>query len=436
MGDPLDAETQVGSLISQAHREKVHGFVENGREQGAEVTTGGEPGDGPGAFYPPTVLAKVESGMTVAQEEIFGPVVTVIPFEDERDAARIANDVRYGLFASVWTRDPARAHRLARQIKAGMIGINMPYTGFPGVPFGGYKQSGFGRELGDRDTRALPRDEERPALDVAEAVQPVRAVAGGRRHTPPPRLRGGYVVRSISLVGGLFLFAVGIVALLESDFGLSPWDVLAQGISFHTPLSFGTASIAIGFVVLAIAWALGQPPWIGTVANAVLIGLFIDALLSVDAIDSLDGQPLAVRIGLLVFGLVPLRGRNRLLHRRGDGSRPARLADAGLSRRTGVRIGIVRAAIELIVLVARHRARRHVRDRDDRLRGAHRADRRGVVRPACPVLARGPGPAGRSRRGLLDPHRRRDRQCGEPLMPRSGRVPTVMVLTGSPPSQT
>ena len=84
----------------------------------------------------------------MAQEEIFGPVVTVIPFEDEKDAARIANDVRYGLMATVWTGDPARGHRLARKIKAGTVGINMPYTAFPGIPFGGYKQSGFGRELG------------------------------------------------------------------------------------------------------------------------------------------------------------------------------------------------------------------------------------------------------------------------------------------------
>ena len=86
--------------------------------------------------------------MSVAQEEIFGPVVTVIPFEDEQDAARIANDTKYGLFATVWTGDPARGHRLARLIKSGMVGINTPYTAFPGIPFGGYKQSGFGRELG------------------------------------------------------------------------------------------------------------------------------------------------------------------------------------------------------------------------------------------------------------------------------------------------
>jgi acyl-CoA reductase-like NAD-dependent aldehyde dehydrogenase len=148
VGDPLDAETQMGSLISNPHRERVHGYVEQGREEGAEVVAGGEPADGPGAFYPPTVLAGVESGMTVAQEEIFGPVVTVIPFEDEKDAVRIANDSKYGLYATVWTGDPARGHRLARQIKAGTVGINMPYTAFPGIPFGGYKQSGFGRELG------------------------------------------------------------------------------------------------------------------------------------------------------------------------------------------------------------------------------------------------------------------------------------------------
>ena len=147
VGDPLDPETQMGSLISRAHRERVHGFVEQGRSEGAEVVLGGEPAEGNGAFYPPTVIANVDNAMTVAQEEIFGPVVTVIPFEDEADAIRIANDVRYGLMATVWTGDPARGHRIAARIKSGTVGINMPYTAFPGIPFGGYKQSGFGREL-------------------------------------------------------------------------------------------------------------------------------------------------------------------------------------------------------------------------------------------------------------------------------------------------
>jgi aldehyde dehydrogenase (NAD+)/betaine-aldehyde dehydrogenase len=146
VGDPLDAETQMGSLISESHREKVHGFVEGARAEGAEVTTGGAIADGPGAFYPPTVIAGGNQ-LRVAQEEIFGPVVTVIPFDDENDAVRIANDVRYGLLATVWTGDPGKGHRIAAKIKSGTVGINMPYTAFPGIPFGGYKQSGFGREL-------------------------------------------------------------------------------------------------------------------------------------------------------------------------------------------------------------------------------------------------------------------------------------------------
>ncbi len=111
------------------------------------MTTGGAIGDGPGAFYPPTVIAPATNDLRAAQEEIFGPVVTVIPFEDEADAVRLANDVKYGLMATVWTGDPARGHRLAGRIRSGTVGINMPYTTFPGIPFGGYKQSGFGREL-------------------------------------------------------------------------------------------------------------------------------------------------------------------------------------------------------------------------------------------------------------------------------------------------
>jgi acyl-CoA reductase-like NAD-dependent aldehyde dehydrogenase len=146
MGDPLDAETQMGSLISQAHRERVHSFVEEARGEGGDVVLGGEPGEH--AFYPPTVVAGVENSSAIAQEEVFGPVVTIVPFEDEKDAVRIANDVKYGLMASVWTGDPARGHRVASRIKAGTVGINLPYTAFPGQPFGGYKQSGFGRELG------------------------------------------------------------------------------------------------------------------------------------------------------------------------------------------------------------------------------------------------------------------------------------------------
>ncbi|MGH3079332.1 MAG: aldehyde dehydrogenase family protein, partial [Gaiellaceae bacterium] len=124
------------------------GFVERGSSEGAEVVTGGAVPDGAGAFYPPTVVAAPSSGLEIVQEEVFGPVVAVTPFEDEAEAVKLANGVRYGLMATVWTGDPARGHRLAARIKSGTVGINMPYTAFPGIPFGGYKQSGFGRELG------------------------------------------------------------------------------------------------------------------------------------------------------------------------------------------------------------------------------------------------------------------------------------------------
>src|SRR5262245_37258107 len=148
VGDPLDPATQIGSLISPEHRDHVHGFVEKGAAEGAEVAAGGRAIDGKGAFYEPTVLAKVTNDMTVAQEEIFGPVVTITPFEGEKEAVRLANDTRYGLMATVWTQDAARALRMASRIKAGEVTVNTPYTAFPGIPFGGYKQSGFGRELG------------------------------------------------------------------------------------------------------------------------------------------------------------------------------------------------------------------------------------------------------------------------------------------------
>jgi aldehyde dehydrogenase (NAD+)/betaine-aldehyde dehydrogenase len=172
VGDPLDAETQMGSLISEQHRDRVHGFVEKGRAEGADVVLGGSRTEGPGAFYPPTVIAGGDNRMSVSQEEIFGPVATVVPFEDEKDAIRIANDVRYGLMATVWTGDPARGHRVASRIKAGTVGINMPYTAFPGIPFGGYKESGFGRELGLE------------TLDLYLETKSVIVSTGARRYNP------------------------------------------------------------------------------------------------------------------------------------------------------------------------------------------------------------------------------------------------------------
>jgi acyl-CoA reductase-like NAD-dependent aldehyde dehydrogenase len=148
LGAPLDEETEMGPLISAGQRQTSLDYLQIGESEGARRVTGGVVPEGDGFYLRPAVLADVDNSSRVAQEEIFGPVVTVIPFEDEKDAIRIANESRYGLMATVWTGDPARGHRLARRIKAGTVGINMPYTAFPGIPFGGYKQSGFGRELG------------------------------------------------------------------------------------------------------------------------------------------------------------------------------------------------------------------------------------------------------------------------------------------------
>ncbi|MDW8338496.1 MAG: aldehyde dehydrogenase family protein, partial [Thermoleophilia bacterium] len=142
---------------------------ERALDAGAELVAGGEVPEGPGAFYPPTVVA-AGNELEIAQEEVFGPVVAVIPFADEEEAVRLANDVRYGLMATVWTRDPARGHRLAARIKSGTVGINMPYSAFPGIPFGGYKQSGFGRELG---LEALELYLETKSVLVATGTRPV-----------------------------------------------------------------------------------------------------------------------------------------------------------------------------------------------------------------------------------------------------------------------
>ena len=177
VGDPLDPETQMGSLISAgAPRPRARLRRAGTRARAPRSSPAASVREGPGAFYPPTVLAGVDNAMTVAQEEIFGPVVTVIPFEDEADAIRIANDVRYGLMATVWTGDPARGHRLAARIKSGTVGINMPYTAFPGHPVRRLQAVRLRPRARDRDARALPGDEERDRLHRPEADQPRSAL--------------------------------------------------------------------------------------------------------------------------------------------------------------------------------------------------------------------------------------------------------------------
>jgi uncharacterized protein len=163
----------------------------------------------------------------------------------------------------------------------------------------------------------------------------------------PPRIRGGPVARATALVVGLFLFALGIVAQLESGLGLGPWDVLNQGISERTPLSFGAANVAVALVVLVVAWALGAPIGIGTVANAVLIGLFVQLLLQVGAIERLSEQPLGTRVVLLVAAILVVGLGSGLYIGAALGAGPRDSLMLVGARRTGVRIGVVRAALEV-----------------------------------------------------------------------------------------
>ena len=164
-------------------------------------------------------------------------------------------------------------------------------------------------------------------------------------------MRGGLVARAVSLVGGLFLFAAGIVALLESDLGLSPWDVLNQGIERQTPISFGVANIIVGLAVLLLAWALGASPGVGTVANAVLIGVFIEALLGLPAIAGLDESALGARIALLPIGLALFGVGTAFYIGAALGAGPRDSLMLVLSRRTGRRVGLVRGLLEVTVLV-------------------------------------------------------------------------------------
>jgi uncharacterized membrane protein YczE len=166
-----------------------------------------------------------------------------------------------------------------------------------------------------------------------------------------PVLRGGRVARSAWLVAGLFLFSCGIVAFLESRLGLPPWDVLHQGIAKHTPISFGLANVVVGVVVLFLAWRLGSRPGIGTVANALLIGLFVVFVLPLSVVQDLAGWPLPARIALLAGGLV-LFGLGSGLYigaALGAGPRDSLMLAGAL--RSGMRIGVSRAVLEGTALV-------------------------------------------------------------------------------------
>jgi acyl-CoA reductase-like NAD-dependent aldehyde dehydrogenase len=151
VGDPLQETTRLGPLSSQAQLERVRGYIKKGLAEGAQLVAGGaEPPEGApqgGYYVRPTVFGNVKNSMTIAQEEIFGPVLSIIPYEDEEEAVRIANDTVYGLAGAVWSKDEARAQRVARRIRAGQVDVNGGAFNM-NAPFGGFKQSGHGREAG------------------------------------------------------------------------------------------------------------------------------------------------------------------------------------------------------------------------------------------------------------------------------------------------
>ena len=164
VGDPTDKATEIGPMVTRRQQERVRDYIEIGRKEGARLVVGGTEmpeGAEHGWYVRPTLFADVGNDMRIAREEIFGPVLSVIPYADEADALRIANDSDYGLSGSVWTADTERGLAVARRVRTGTFGVNQPYSMDPAAPFGGVKASGFGHELGREgldeflDTKAI-----------------------------------------------------------------------------------------------------------------------------------------------------------------------------------------------------------------------------------------------------------------------------------------
>jgi len=172
VGDPMDASTEVGPLVAERQRDRVEGYIKIGQEEGAKVAIGGGRPEGidKGWFVEPTVFVDVDNGMRIAQEEIFGPVLAVIPYDGDEQAIDIANDSSYGLCGSVWTQDPTRGLAVARGVRTGTYMLNNPMPIDFATPFGGYKESGIGREFG---REGLEQFLERKSITLPAGFEPL-----------------------------------------------------------------------------------------------------------------------------------------------------------------------------------------------------------------------------------------------------------------------